>query len=64
MIKLVKIILFISLFAIMSHIDYNDTQKNIEYNRIQEHNKVMYTHDLQVLCDIHHDTQACEMLGK
>lgn len=64
MIKLFRILLFVSLFLVMSHIDYNDTIKNLEYKNIQEYNKTMYTHDLQVLCEIHNDTQACDLLGK
>lgn len=64
MLKFFKIIVFIGLFAIMSHTDYNDTIKNLEYKNTQEYNKVMYTHDLQVLCEMHNDTQACDLLGK
>lgn len=62
--KLFRIILFIGLFAIMSHIDYNDTIKTLEYKNTQEYNKTMYFNDLQVLCEIHNDTQACDLLGK
>lgn len=62
--KLFKILLFVSLFLIMSHIDYNDTIKTLEYKNTQEYNKTMYTHELQVLCDIHNDKTACDLLGK
>lgn len=62
--KLFKILLFIGLFLVISHVDYNNTIKNLEYKNTQEYNKAMYFNELQVLCEIHKDTQACEMLGK
>jgi len=62
--RLFQVLLFISLFLVMSHIDYNDTIKNLEYKNTQEYNKVMHFNDLQVLCDIHNDKTACNLLGK